>query len=224
MSVISDFFDSLSVATEADDITGVADDAEKAIGGSSGSPAPSDNKEISLNTDDILADDNEKSSSTDEETPTEDEPAEGEDPETDTTEEGAEGDTAEGEDDEFSDPDEDLMDDSNNEEDDFIKTRKKKLWGHYRTFYQNLDSALKLMNKYVPKEIKPEVIHMLTNIKNNLTESKDRVYKILTEEYQKMEYPELLKNFVGLNHIYDLSIKELEHYFDQMASEKKNKK
>lgn len=212
MSIMSDFFDSFSsIAMEADDITGVADDAEKAIGGTTTSPAPSsNNKEISLNTDDLLADD--KESTTQEE-------KDSSELESSTNEEDL---AKEDDDDEFTDPDEGLADDSNtNTEDEFTKTRKRKLWENYRSFYQNLDNALKLMNKYVPKEIKPEVIHMLTNIKNNLTDTKDTVYKILTEEYRKMEYGELIKNFIGLNHIYDLSIKELENYFDQRVSDKK---
>lgn len=214
MSIMSDFFDSFSsIAMEADDITGVADDAEKAIGGTTTSPAPSsNNKEISLNTDDLLADD--KNSTTQEE-------KDSSEPESPTNEENLDNEGNE-DDDEFTDPDEGLTDDSNtNTEDEFTKTRKRKLWENYRSFYQNLDNALKLMNKYVPKEIKPEVIHMLTNIKNNLTDTKDTVYKILTEEYRKMEYGELIKNFIGLNHIYDLSIKELENYFDQRVSDKK---
>lgn len=213
MSIMSDFFDSFSsIAMEADDITGVADDVEKAIGGTTTSPAPSsDNKEISLNTDDLLADD--KESTTQEEDSSE--------PESSTNEKDMDKEGNE-DDDEFTDPDEGLTDDSNtNTEDEFTKTRKRKLWENYKSFYQNLDNALKLMNKYVPREIKPEVIHMLTNIKNNLTDTKDTVYKILTEEYRKMEYGELIKNFIGLNHIYDLSIKELENYFDQKVSDKK---
>lgn len=219
MSIMSDFFDSFSsIVMEADDITGVADDAEKAIGGASSSPDPSsDNKEISLNTDNLLADDN-KTQNQKEEGDMPDENESGEE-ENQTTDEGQ---STEDEDDEFTDPDEGLMDDEDvGGEDNFEKTRKKKLWELYRTFYKNLDNALKLMNKYVPKEIKPEVIHMLTNIKNNLTDTKDTVYKILTDSYQKMDCAELLKNFIGLNHIYDLTIKQLENYFGQMISDKK---
>lgn len=219
MSIMSDFFDSFSsIAMEADDITGVADEAEKAIGDSSSSPTPStDNKEISLNTDNLLADDNETKDQKEEGDDVPDGNESGEEENQNTDEEQS----TEDEEDEFTDPDEGLMDDDVGEENDFEKTRKKKLWELYRTFYKNLDNALKLMNKYVPKEIKPEVIHMLTNIKNNLTDTKETVYKILTDKYQKMDCAELLKNFIGLNHIYDLTIKQLENYFGQMISDKK---
>jgi hypothetical protein len=50
-------------------------------------------------------------------------------------------------------------------------------------------------------------------------DAKDLAYKTLTEEYKAMEYPEMEKRYIGLNHIFDLCTKELETYFDKYRND-----
>lgn len=107
---------------------------------------------------------------------------------------------------------EDIM---NSKNDPFSTSQKKKLWKNFKVLYESLGDSVKLITQYVPNTSDSNTIRALNNIKDNLFEAQDMVFDILTKEYQTMSYPDLQKKYIGLNHIYDLNIKELEIYFEK---------
>jgi len=204
MNIMGNFF--ASIAMEA-----VPDPGDPPpIPGEDKEDAKDKNNDISLNTDNILADDDETESNTDND-------------DTQNNEEGNENNTDDITDEGDADTEENISEsEGSTEEDPFVKSRKQKLWGQYKKFYEIVNNAIELMKQYVPNEVTPEVIHMTTSVKDNLNEVKETVYTILTEKFQQMELTELMQQFIGLNNIYDLSVKRIETYFKNKISDKKN--
>ena len=190
----------------SDDITGEVDaQSAKVLGGNS--DLGDNNGEIDLNTDDILGTKSDNSNTENTDDPSED--TEG----TSSTEDENSDDQHSGDiPDEPSNPQtpEDAM---NDKEDPFSSSRKKKLWKNFKTFYESLGDSTKLIAQYVPNTSDANTIRTLDNIRDNLSEAKDIVYDILTKEYPTMEYPELQKKYIALNHVYDMCTQELETYF-----------
>lgn len=194
----------MEIATEADDITGQAEkDTDSAMGKEStnideGAPdKDSNNGEIDTDTDDILGtDDNDEDLS-------------------DTDE----SDDVSNEDDNVDDSDDisdDEIDDTMEEEaNPFESSRKKKIHKQFINFYNVITSNIKLISEFMPGVVDDKSIHILNNVKNSLTQCKEYTYLILTEEYNILEYPALLKKYVALNRVYDLSIKILEKYYEE---------
>lgn len=114
----------------------------------------------------------------------------------------------------------DPLDGSNNE-DDVESYRKRKLHGLYVALHETLDTDIRLIAEFIPRLSDTDVLHTLNNVNNNLIQCKEYAYSILTEEYNNTEYVVLLKKYVALNRVYDLSIKVLEKYFDYKRNEKK---
>lgn len=221
MGVIFDFLNELDIAMEADDITKDAVDDTNATGASD-----ENNGEIDLNTDDILGtktpdsdtqtgDANTDTGSEDsEENPTSDDSGDTseEDGSSDAGDLGSEdgGDTG--------------LDEAKDEDDPFSTDRKKKLRNQFIHFFDILDDSIKLVTSHVPKVTDVDTIRALNNVTENLTQCKSQVYTILTEDYQKAEYHDLLKKYVALNRIYDLSIKIMERYFEKYRPDNDEKK
>lgn len=204
----------LAIAQEAEDITGqVKAEAAKATGNN----ADKEKGDIDLNTDDILGTktpDNENGE-TDTNDSTDDNPGD------DSSDPNGEGDDPSGdnESDDLS-SDEQMNDKMEEMNDPFEASRKKKLWDSFKTFHKSLSDAITLITKYVPNVSDAPTIKALDNIKENLTSGKETVYRILTDEYRTMSYPEMQKKYIGLNHIYDICTNELETYFDKMKKDK----
>lgn len=216
MGVIFDFLNELDIAMEADDITKDAIDDVNAVGASD-----ENNGEIDMNTNDILGtSDNGNGEKGDEISDT----PEGDESGDDTPDEGGEDssgdlDSAEGEENTDSSGDEtsdDMgLEDGGDTDDEFTLNRKKKLRDQFIHFFDILDDSIKLITSHVPNVTDTDTIRALNNVTENLTQCKMQVYDILTNNFQKSEYHDLLKKYVALNRIYDLSIKIMERYFEK---------
>lgn len=201
----------LSIAQEAEDITGqVKEEAANATGNN----GDKEKGEIDLNTDDILGT----------KTPEGDNDGSEEDPDNnpgdDNSDPNGDGDELSGDANGDSSSDEQMNDKMEEMSDPFEASRKKKLWLLFKAFHKTLSDSIMLITKYVPNVSDAPTIKALDNIKENLTTGKDTVYRILTDEYRNMTYPEMQKKYVGLNHIYDICTNELETYFDKMKKDK----
>ena len=211
----------MEIATEADDITGQTEkDTNSAMGKKStnideGAPDDSSNDgEIDTDTDDILGtDDNDEDTS---DTATNDDGTD------ESTEEDDMDDTDDGSTDDIS--DEELDDTMEEEENPFESSRKKKIHKQFINFYDVITSNIELISEFMPRVADEKSIQILNSVKNHLTQCKEYAYTILTEEYNVLEYPALLKKYVALNRVYDLSIKILEKYYEKYDAENQLKK
>lgn len=220
MGVIFDFLNELDIAMEADDITKDAIDNTNATGASD-----ENNGDIDLNTDDILGindngGENDSNGTADDSGDVNPDEQNGEAPTDDSdtpTEEDA---------DASGNGDSDGLDlgETKGDEDPFSIDRKKKLRNQFIHFFDILDDSIKLVTSHVPNVTDVDTIRALNNVTENLTQCKTQVYDILTDSFQKSEYHELLKKYVALNRIYDLSIKIMERYFEKYRPDNDVKK
>lgn len=207
-------FDALyDIALEADDITGeVKNDTAKAVG-SSGEGNAEDPGEISTNTDDVLGLDNKDNGVPEEE----DSDSNGEDQDQQDDSEGTEDGEENGDssDNDFGGDNQDDMGDSNaeNKDDPFIKNRKEKLRKQMIHLFDVLVDNIELVTSYVPTANDVTTIKTMTGIKDNLMQCKSIIFKTITEDYNDLEYHELLKRYVGVNRVYEVSTKIMENYF-----------
>lgn len=202
----------LEIAQEAEDITGQAQsDAADATG------KKQVGTDIDMNTDDILGtktpDKNDKEDDGGDEDP-DNTPGDDNANPTGDEDDGEGGDTSP------SDSDDQKMENSMDEMNDpFEKSRKKKLWLQFKALHKSMDDSITLITKYVPNVSDAPTIKALDNIKENLVDAKDYVYRLLTEEYNSMSYPKIQEKYIGVNNIYDLCANELEEYFDRRNKE-----
>ena len=218
MGIISELYallnDDFNPAMEAEDITETSTaNAEDAMGESGKS---SGNHDLSLDTDNILTADTGKNTSEDSsDNGNDDETSDsGGDEMTDGSDEGSEDGGEMDSDTDGEEGDSSGSSEESEPEDKFSDDMKKKIWKNYNKFHDILSDTIDLVSKYVPNVSDPETIQMLTNVKDNLVEAKRSVFRILTDEYKSMGYPELLKKYIGLNHVYDLCRKQVKEYFD----------
>lgn len=196
----------LEIAQEAEDITKqVQADVADATG--SKTQVGSD---IDLNTDDILGTktpDNKNN----EDTSSDDTPGvEDSDPNGDTGNDSSNDDMP------LDDDDDKQIDDKMSEMNDpFEASQKKKLWKQFKALHETFRDSVNLITKYVPNVSDAPTIKAMDSIKENLVTGKDLIYKILTDEYNQMTYPEMQKKYIGLNNIYDILTQELEEYFNK---------
>ena len=223
MIMSRNLFDSLyEIALEADDITGeVKGETAKAVGGDS--PAPDENNEISTNTDDVLGLDN-KDNGTPEDNQSDDS---GEDGGDQDSPEGESDEPSEGDDNNSEDPLGGDSDTEGQEEEDpeskFTKNRKEKLRKQFIHLFDVMVDNIELVTSYVPNANDTTTIKTMTNIKDNLMQCKTIIYKTITEEYNDMEYHELLKRYISVNRIYEVSTKIMENYFNLKREESEKK-
>lgn len=233
MDIINLLNDDVTTAMEADDITGdVTNQAATGAGGDADDPDGDniDNRgEISMNTDDLLGTQNTNTGNDNGNDQTQKDPTQTDDMNNGMDENAPTDDmngeeNPEGEMDDMNGdtPEEDGENQDNDDE--FSKTRKAKLKSHFLHLYEVIDNAIELVSAHLPTISDDETIHTLSNITSNLTDSKNIIYTVLTEEFQKSEYHTLLKKYIGLNRIYDLQVKTLEKYYEyyDKKTEKEN--
>ena len=197
-------------ALEAEDITGeVQQQTANALGGSDNMGAQND-RDLSLNTDDILGIKEDPDGGVDDDTSTtQEDNLEG----IPTDDEGTTGDLINN--DSTMNPEEPEENPLDSKNDEFERTRKKKLWSNFKELYTILDNSIELISKFVPNVSDVATIKTLDDIKDNLVDAKDVAYSTMTAEYQALNYPQMQKRYIALNNIYDIITKELETYFDK---------
>ena len=198
------------VATEAEDITGdVIDQGQQLANDSGVDGSDGNNGEISTDVDDLLGTKNPENDNTGDDNSGDDGgEGDGSDLPDEPPEENSEGND-----------NEDMLSGESSEEDnknnEFEQSRKIKIWKELREFYDTLSDSLDLISKYMPDLSDSATIKSMGNIKENLSEAKSLVMRTLVDDYKSLSYPKLQQRQVGLNHIYELCIKELEVYFDK---------
>lgn len=224
-----DFLDSMMIATEADDITGQAQDGVKGnlgnqtpmtqqpTGDNAGTADPNspdagidEEPEDLGNTDDIFGTQRAQQAKQNAENPdegTQGDVAAGDDP--NLTDEGGE-DTSEGTDPNLNSTDENMDDTAN----DVTFTKKNVIRDNMISLHDimssNIDTitaALNNINDTTSLRVTESVLMHLRNAKNYL-------YKTLTKEIEKLDYEELLRRYITMKRVYDICIKMLETHYD----------
>ena len=91
--------------------------------------------------------------------------------------------------------------------------------------YDVIRSNLDLLGDYAPNTANPDAQEIYYNIINHLGECKEMLYKQLSEEITVDKYPDFLKKYIAIRHVYDICLNMLNIHFQVMdiTSDKKDK-
>lgn len=217
----------MSVATEADDITAqVAGDVKKTVGGTPSTQSDAENRSEEENlekTDDIFdlkKDDDPSTADT-----SSDDTDSGSDTDTDDTS----GDT--GGDDTTDDNSDNLEDSENTDDttsmdesssDDLVFTKKNKIRDNLVQLYTIISGNIESIEASIISINEASTIEVLNMVISNLRNCKTYIYNTLTKELKTLEYDELLRRYIVMKRVYDISIEMMESHFKK-ANKKDNK-
>lgn len=197
----------IAIATEAEDITNQIDDDVNNIFGNS-DDSDSD-KQDSQNTDYLDNDniDNDWSTTSDENMQQE----ENNDLNNNGLDDTQNSDGENNEDNEF-------MQDQKN---DVTEIKNKQILHERMMFLYNiLTDNLNLLSAYSPESNNPEIVMIINNIKSNLADCQSISHRIMTTEFEDKSYNELMRKYISLKRVYDLSIEMLERVFQNIRERK----
>ena len=215
-----DFLESMTIAMEADDITGeTADDVRKTLGGTPSTqdaPTDDDEPEDLEKVDDIFGFEEPEN------TPTED-PAPQDAPEDPVQPEENPGDTPI--DEEGGSPEEDpnVTGDAENPEEmpedtstneDLVFTKKNRIRDNLSQLYTIISGNIEVIVNSLTGINDETTIHVMNIVLNHLRNCKEYIYKTLTVELSSLEYDELLQRYITLKRVYDICIEIMEKHFN----------
>ena len=221
--------DDVNPAMEADDITkDVIDQANNIAGDDNGVEMPDNKgKDIDTNTDDILGT---KTTNEDNNTDTNTDNKNNDEVDDVVNQAKDVGNGDENTDDEYNDDDienEDGMDDNTgeqNQEDQQEKKLKAMLHKNFNYLYEIIDSNISILSDYSPNIMDENVIKTLAIAKERLEECKQVISNVLKEDYDTASYARLMKQYVGINRVYDLVIEMIRRVSEDAAKQMENSK
>jgi len=116
----------------------------------------------------------------------------------------------------------DEEDNMNDENDTSEIINKKRLRRNMILFHNILTSNINLLSDYTPENDNIEYRDIIGKITRNLVDCKETLFSIITEELNSVKYVELLRKYIALNRVYDINIKILEKYFNNIEIEYNN--
>lgn len=222
-----EFLESMSIATEADDITTqTANDVRSAIGGTPSTQSDADTRgdeEDLEKVDDIFGTetpDNAPSAPTADDNM--DTPAEEDDPENTEDMPSGDGETPEGETDPNLEGGEDPTTDDQSPNDDLVFTKKNRIRDNLVQLYTIITGDIDIVVNSLTNINDSNTIQVMNSVINHLRNCKSYIYKTLTEELMSLEYDELLQRYLTLKRVYDICIEMMEQHFKK--EDKKEKK
>lgn len=90
----------------------------------------------------------------------------------------------------------------------------KKLRENMNLFYNNLCSNIELLGNYSPNSIIPEAQEIYFKITSHLNECKKQLFTLLTTEFTITLYPDLLRKYIAIRHVYDICLNMLNNHFE----------
>lgn len=210
--------DNMSVAIEADDITAqVAGDVKKNVGGTPSTQSDADTRSeeedlektddiFDLKKDDVPAGDDSAGNDTSDDT------------DTDNT-------------DDSTDDNSDNLEDSGNTDDsssiedtptdDLIFTKKNKIRDNIVQLYTIISGNIESIEASIININEAKTIEVLNMVISNLRNCKTYIYNTLTKELKTLEYDELLRRYITIKRVYDISIEMMEAHFKKVNKDKK---
>lgn len=111
----------------------------------------------------------------------------------------------------------DFGDDSGENEEELPEIERKiKLRENMVLLHSILSSNLKLLNDYTPDISNDDLSKVLFNISSVLGESKDILFDEIVNGFKKKSYTSLLRTYVSINRVFELTQKTLEKYFENI--------
>lgn len=201
----ADFLDSMMIALEADDITQQAqDDARSAMGG--GSMRTDDNgpeEDITKTTDifnqtpeDMVGDNENNEENPEDQDTTEDQPDENQETNEAPTD----------------DPNLQETNQPRNEDDPSF-ARKNPIRDNLAQLYSIVSGDIELLTSSLNSMNDLPSIKVTNAVLRHLRNSKNYIYKTLTDDAADLDYEELLKRYITLKRVYDVCVKMLEIHF-----------
>lgn len=215
-----DFLESMTIAMEADDITGqTANEVRSAIGGAPSTTMNSNNEdeEDLEKVDDIFGlqevnDDPSGNPEQDKAEGAEELPPNEENEE----EDGAEGDPNVSEEE---DPMNGEQKDSSVNED-LVFTKKNRVRDNLVQLYTIISGEIEIIVNSLTNVNDQQTIDVINRVINHLRNCKSYLYKTLTQNITTLEYDELLQRYITLKRVYDICIEMMEKHFKK---DKENK-
>lgn len=93
---------------------------------------------------------------------------------------------------------------------------KSKIRDHMVHLYNLLGSNIETLTKSMSSIEDYETVRTINAILSNMRNAKDYLYKTLTEDLKTTEYSELLRKYITLKRVYEISIKMLEVHFSEV--------
>lgn len=215
-----DFLESMTIAMEADDITGeTADDVRKTLGGTPSTqdaPTNDDEPEDLEKVDDIFGFEEPENKPTEDPAPQEapEEPGQPEENPEDTPmdEEGGSPEEDPNVTGDAENPEEMSEDTSTNE--DLVFTKKNRIRDNLSQLYTIISGNIEVIVNSLTGINDETTIHVMNIVLNHLRNCKEYIYKTLTVELSSLEYDELLQRYITLKRVYDICIEIMEKHFN----------
>lgn len=220
----------LSIAMEADDITkAVKNSTNIAFKGKGESAKANDTTDIDTNTDDILGiatkkDDTDLEEDDDTTNEDENDTSDEDTSDDDSSNTDVDSDKDSGEDDDLDNNSDDntLSEDSDENADETSPDEQKKkmlLHENMLYLYDILKSDIEVLSDYAPNTQDNDVIKTLQNVKSNLEDTLGILSNILKNEFDDVSYPLLLRKYIGIKTVYDITIKMLDGSFTKLTEQ-----
>ena len=205
------FLESMTIAMEADDITGqTASDVRNAIGGTPSTQSEPDNavreeEEDIGKVDDIFGTETPDTSPKDEELQenSEDEeiPADNEEDPNVTGSDSLEDDTS--------------ADDNSSGDPDLVFTKKNRIRDNLTQLYTIISGNIEILANSLTGINDENLISTLNNVLSHLRNCKRYIYVTLTKDLKSLDYDELLQRYITLKRVYDICIQMMQTQFDK---------
>lgn len=204
------FLESMTIATEADDITQTTTNEIRSVLGDDIStisePSNDEDNEDLMKVDDIFGTNK-----------PEDGPSG--DPEDDTTSGSEEipqmDDSEVGEDTPFSEDENNPAEDDNDApNEDLVFTSKNRVRDNMVQLYSIVTGNIEIIVNSLTNINDEKTIQVMNAVLNHLRNCKDYIYKTLTQNLNSLSYDELLQRYITLKRVYDICAKMMETHFE----------
>ena len=101
---------------------------------------------------------------------------------------------------------------------------KSKIRDHMVHLYNILGSNIETLTKSMSSIEDYRTVQTMNTILSNMRNAKDYLYKTLTEDLKTTDYSELLRKYITLKRVYEISIKMLEVHFSEVYAPPKGSK
>ena len=213
-----DFLESMSIAMEADDITGqVANDVKSAVGGTPSTqtePQTREDEEDIGKVDDIFGTETPDDATPPTGTVEDDSTGEEEDPMMDENLEESPKDTG---DEDLNTEEDTNLDESTNDDSagnpDLVFTKKNRVRDNLVQLYTIISGNIEIISNSLTGINDSKTVEVINIIINHLYNAKKYIYNTLTKDLKSLEYDELLQRYITIKRVYDICIEMMETHF-----------
>lgn len=86
-------------------------------------------------------------------------------------------------------------------------------------FYQNLANSIETLSNYSPPASSEELRKIYNHSVSHLNDAKELLHEMLTQEMTPENYPEMLRKYISLRHVYSIVLEMMKLHFDALNVE-----